>query len=456
MRKLILLLMLSCGALSLHAQGSLKKQVEDGIKTSIRLTEDHEWHEAFATCRALDATIGKGNPDLHYLVSKERFRMYSRINKPNDARSQMQLMENYARQSGKSDVIEDMLIAKGAYSAKTGNVALAQKCYREVFDRRAKGKDDAGIDKCFQSMVAEAKGKDNALMASMLEKMYTQWKDSIASDKAAAELKSVKAQYAVAQEEIDSKATKIAVQWGFIIVLIVIAVALGLALAFFVMLKFKNMLKIKKLKDSLEIANNNNDRKSLFINNIGEQINPSLDAIARGDKQQVKALQDFMQHIKEYMILENSREQLYEQTDLNMEHLCKDVVAEAKETIKRDLPIKIDAHGITFPSNEEAVKQLLVCLIAELAKSKDTERISLEFKKRNPHTGNFIVTGIGFKISEDKRENIFQAFAEVKDLTVDDGMQLPTCALMAYKLNGNLRLDEDFAQGTRFVVELHC
>ena len=456
MRKLILLLMLSCGILSIQAQGSLKKQVEDGIKTSIRLTENHEWHEAFATCRALDAAIGKGNPELHYLVSKERFRMYSRINKSDDARSQMQLMESYARQSGKDDVIEDMLIAKGAYSAKTGNVNLAQKCYKEIFYRRAKGKDDDGVDKCFQSMVTEAKGKDNTLMASMLEKMYTQWKDSIASDKAAAELKAVKAQYAEAQEDIDSKATKIAVQWGFIIVLIVIAVALALALAFFIMLKFKNMVKIKHLKDSLEIANNNNDRKSLFINNISEQINPSLDAIARGDKQQVTALQNFMQHIKEYMILENSREQLYEQTDLNMENLCKDVVAEAKETIKCDLPIKIDAHGITFPSNEEAVKQLLVCLIGELAKSKDTERISLEFKKRNPHTGNFIVTGIGFKIPENKRENLFQAFAEVKDLTVDDGMKLPTCALMAYKLNGNLRLDEEFAQGTRFVVELHC
>lgn len=456
MRKLILLLMLSCGILSIQAQGSLKKQVEDGIKTSIRLTENHEWHEAFATCRALDAAIGKGNPELHYLVSKERFRMYSRINKSDDARSQMQLMESYARQSGKDDVIEDMLIAKGAYSAKTGNVNLAQKCYKEIFYRRAKGKDDDGVDKCFQSMVTEAKGKDNTLMASMLEKMYTQWKDSIASDKAAAELNAVKAQYAEAQEDIDSKATKIAVQWGFIIVLIVIAVALALALAFFVMLKFKNMVKIKHLKDSLEIANNNNDRKSLFINNISEQINPSLDAIARGDKQQVVALQNFMQHIKEYMILENSREQLYEQTDLNMENLCKDVVAEVKETIKCDLPIKIDAHGITFPSNEEAVKQLLVCLIGELAKSKDTERISLEFKKRNPHTGNFIVTGIGFKIPENKRENLFQAFAEVKDLTVDDGMKLPTCALMAYKLNGNLRLDEDFAQGTRFVVELHC
>ena len=448
--------MLSCGILSIQAQGSLKKQVEDGIKTSIRLTENHEWHEAFATCRALDAAIGKGNPELHYLVSKERFRMYSRINKSDDARSQMQLMESYARQSGKDDVIEDMLIAKGAYSAKTGNVNLAQKCYKEIFYRRAKGKDDDGVDKCFQSMVTEAKGKDNTLMASMLEKMYTQWKDSIASDKAAAELKAVKAQYAEAQEDIDSKATKIAVQWGFIIVLIVIAVALALALAFFVMLKFKNMVKIKHLKDSLEIANNNNDRKSLFINNISEQINPSLDAIARGDKQQVVALQNFMQHIKEYMILENSREQLYEQTDLNMENLCKNVVAEAKETIKCDLPIKIDAHGITFPSNDEAVKQLLVCLIGELAKSKDTERISLEFKKRNPHTGNFIVTGIGFKIPENKRENLFQAFAEVKDLTVDDGMKLPTCALMAYKLNGNLRLDEEFAQGTRFVVELHC
>ena len=101
-------------------------------------------------------------------------------------------------------------------------------------------------------------------------------------------------------------------------------------------------------------------------------------------------------------------------------------------------------------------EQVLTTLEEKLAKSKDTERISLEFKKRNPHTGNFIVTGIGFKIPADKRENIFQAFAEIRDLTVDDGMKLPTCALMAYKLNGNLRLDEEFAQGTRFVVELHC
>ena len=118
MRKLILLFMLSFGALSMQAQSSLKKQVEEGIEENIRLTQEREWREAFATCRALDSAIGKGNPDLHYLVAKERFRMYSRINKPNDARSQMEKMEDYARQSGKSDVIEDMLIAKGAYSAK--------------------------------------------------------------------------------------------------------------------------------------------------------------------------------------------------------------------------------------------------------------------------------------------------------------------------------------------------
>ena len=56
--------MLSCGILSIQAQGSLKKQVEEGIQTSIRQTQNHEWHEAFATCRALDAAIGKENPEL--------------------------------------------------------------------------------------------------------------------------------------------------------------------------------------------------------------------------------------------------------------------------------------------------------------------------------------------------------------------------------------------------------
>ena len=464
MKKLILLLTVLFAFIGVQAQdANLRQSVEKGIQISIHQTENHQWREAFATCRALDAAIGNGNPELHYLVSKERFRMYSRINKPGDCRTQMGWMENWARQSKKASVIEDMLMAKAAWANGTGNSGLAMQCYKEIFNRRSAGKDDAGIDKCFKDMVAQAKSSNNSQMAGLLDKMYTQWQDSIAGVKASSDLKTLQVKYAEAQETISSQSTKIGFQWGFIIILIIIAIALGCGLGFFVILKIKNMIQIKKLKTSLNLANANNEQKSLFINNIGEQISPSLEAIANGDTSQVVNLQKFLDDVKEYMMLENTREEHYEVEDLNMERVAHGIADEVKEYIasampeKSDIPVKIDAHGITFASNEESLHALVVKIAKEILRYDGVERINLEFKKRNPHTGHFVVTGIGMKVPEDKRENIFQAFADVQDLSVDDGLALPTCSLMAYKLNGVLRLDENFSlnQGTRFIVELH-
>ena len=83
MKKLLIILSFACCIMAVQAQNvNLKKSVEDGIKTSIQQTENREWKEAFATCRALDGLIAveeqktkQAAPELHYLVSKERLRM---------------------------------------------------------------------------------------------------------------------------------------------------------------------------------------------------------------------------------------------------------------------------------------------------------------------------------------------------------------------------------------------
>ena len=56
----------------------------------------------------------------------------------------------------------------------------------------------------------------------------------------------------------------------------------------------------------------------------------------------------------------------------------------------------------------------------------------------------------------EKRTTLFKPFAEVHDLTQGDGLGLPTCSLIAYKLNGTLRLDDEYKKGTRFILELHA
>lgn len=452
-KSFILSFIFSClFVLSANAQIS-KAQVESGIQKCNNLIAAHDWHEAFATLRSLDAAIGSGNPGLHYLVTKQRYVMYYRINKHAEAKNNLALMENYAMASGDNATIEDMLKVKAGYNAYIGNTQVSRQCYKTIFDRRAKGKDDDGVEQCFKQLIAEAKqGKNNA-MVNVIQGMYTTWQDSIASERSASELRNLKKEHAASLEEISDKEGTIAGQWALIVVLIVIAVGLGLGLAFFVLTMFRNISTIKKLRNSLDIVTKSNEQKSVFIRNISGQIAPSLDQIAKGNvKEHVPALQRMLQHAEEYMEIESTMKQPYETEGINVAKLCDEIATSFKGS---KAPITTDATSMTFPLNKDAVTTLLKAIIGEIEADANTERITLAFKKRNPHTSQFVVTGIGMKIDEADRESLFTAFSKIYDLTVTDGLTLPTCALMACKMGGQLTLDESFAKGTRFVLEIH-
>ena len=109
---------------------------------------------------------------------------------------------------------------------------------------------------------------------------------------------------------------------------------------------------------------------------------------------------------------------------------------------------------VNVRTNAEALENILLYLLGNAAQHTESGKITLEFKKRSAHSGQFIVTDTGTGIPEEKRANLFKPFAEVQDLTKGDGLGLPTCSLIAYKLNGTLRLDEEYKKGTRFVLEL--
>jgi signal transduction histidine kinase len=66
-----------------------------------------------------------------------------------------------------------------------------------------------------------------------------------------------------------------------------------------------------------------------------------------------------------------------------------------------------------------------------------------------------MVSDTGCGIPEEKREDIFKPFLEIRDLTQGDGLGLPICKQMALKMNGDLNIDPQFTKGTRFVLELH-
>lgn len=464
MKKILFILSFACCLIAVQAQNAnLKKSVEDGIKTSIQQTENREWKEAFATCRALDSMIAleeqkskKATPELHYLVSKERLRMYMRLNNAEQSKLQIEKLEDFAERAKQDEVSEDLLMTKAGYYQKFGMNDKSLQCYKQLVQKRSQGKDEQGVDKCYQDMLAQAKTGKNASLTRALERLYTNWQDSIKSVKAAQELKALQDEYSASQNLLAEKESTISTQKGGIIFLCILAAALAGGLLFFIGIMLKNIRQIKKLKKSLSIANDNNEQKSKLINNIGEQITPSLDAIEGGNvKKHVQALKDLMQHIQAYMELESTREERYEMKDMNIQSLCEGIMNKAKESFRPDVVATLNVPRVNVRTNAEALENVLLYLLGNAAIHTETGKITLEFKKRSAHSGQFIVTDTGTGIPEEKRANLFKPFAEVQDLTKGDGLGLPTCSLIAYKLNGTLRLDEEYKKGTRFILELH-
>ena len=464
MKKILFILSFACCLIAAQAQNAnLKKSVEDGIKTSIQQTENREWKEAFATCRALDSMIAleeqkskKATPELHYLVTKERLRMYMRLNNAEQSKLQIEKLEDFAERAKQDEVSEDLLMTKAGYYQKFGMNDKSLQCYKQLVQKRSQGKDEQGVDKCYQDMLAQAKIGKNASLTRALERLYTNWQDSIKAVKAAQELQALQNEYSASQNLLAEKESTISTQKGGIIFLCILAAALAGGLLFFIGIMLKNIRQIKKLKKSLSIANDNNEQKSKLINNIGEQITPSLDAIEGGNvKKHVQALKDLMQHIQAYMELESTREERYEMKDMNIQSLCEGIMNKAKESFRPDVVATLNVPRVNVRTNAEALENVLLYLLGNAAIHTETGKITLEFKKRSAHSGQFIVTDTGTGIPEEKRANLFKPFAEVQDLTKGDGLGLPTCSLIAYKLNGTLRLDEEYKKGTRFILELH-
>ena len=144
MKKLLIILSFACSLLTVQAQNeNLKESVENGIKTSIQQTENREWKEAFATCREMDALIAieerktkKAAPELHYLVSKERLRMYMRLNNAEQSKLQVEKLEDYAEKAKSDAVSEDLLMTKAGYFQKFGMNDKSLQCYKQLVQKR--------------------------------------------------------------------------------------------------------------------------------------------------------------------------------------------------------------------------------------------------------------------------------------------------------------------------------
>lgn len=454
----------------LYKQKSYRDAVEKGAQVSKLLIYGQNYKEATSVCLQMEQLIyetekktKKADFRLRFLVANERLRMYTREGRAEKSKYQLTQMEYCMNYLKDESLKGEMLITEAEYYHRFGMTNKSLDRYKKILQRCIAVNDEQGRESCYKDMLVYAKRNKMNELAKNVQTMYTAWQDSISMVRAANELATLQQEHGVLQQDLADKEKSISKNktvvfglWAFIIALTAL-----LLILFFLLLK--NLYQTKKLKYSLRIANESNVQKSEFISNINTQITPTLDVMEAsvGKPSSDKIIQESIVSLKKkvtdmqtYISLEETREQSYPVSSIDVKQLCDTVMGKVSADFNADVESFISVPRVSVKTNAEALEQVLGYLLRRASANTESGKISLEFKKRNARTGQFIITDTGTCIDPERAESLFKPFVEATSDIKEDGWGLPICQLIAYKLNGTLKIDTEYKKGTRFILDL--
>lgn len=445
-------------------KGQMQQAVDCGIKaTGLYYKRDNFWKEAFDLLRRVDDNINanqQSSPSqkaaLHYQVTKERLQMYMKMRKSTGCVDQLNIMEGQVSASGDDNLRNDLLYNKAIYYYTFGLNAQGDAVFKEMAGKLTASKEYDKVDQAYQTLIANGRRSNSANLVAQSYKSYVAWKDSVSALKTADEIAALKQRIADNEASISEKDSSLTARMATIIGLCVLVAVLAAALVIGGIVLMRFILLTRKQKNTIKMANENNALKAKFISNISAQLDPTLQKLD-SRLPEVKALQDFSSHIQMLSGLENEDTSAIEMEDTQLPTFCEGLMDEIRDQVKSDVTLTVNAPKMSARINQEYVSHILLHLLknaAEFTPAGGT--IWLDYKKRGAHVHQFLVSNTGEGIPEEKREDVFKPFVEIRDLTTGDGLGLPICRQMALNMNGELSIDPAFTKGTRFVLDLHA
>lgn len=444
------------------ANGKPKQGVECAVAASDLYCKASAYPEAFDLLLRVDQEItGKSGLDekqkaaLHYVVSKTRMQMYQNIYRPQSALEHIGAMERYAQKSGDESLVNDALYNKAIYYYNQGQNTKGNEVFEQMAAKLTASKEFDKVDKVYQTLIENSRKSGNATLLAQSYKKYVAWKDSTNAMKVADEIGALKKQIADNEESIAEKDSSLTTRWVIIITLCVVLIGLAAALVIGAIVLLRYILRNRKLKNNIKLANENNALKARFIGNISAQLDPTLRKLD-ASKPEVKALMDFSAHIQTLSELENTINEPVEMEEVQVAAFCEGLMDNIRNKVKADVTLTVNAPKMSVSINTAYVSHILLHLLSNAAEYTPVEgNIWLDYKKRGAHSHQFLVSNTGESIPEGKHEDIFKPFREICDLTMGDKLGLPICKQMALKMKGDLEIDPEFTKGTRFVLSLH-
>ena len=442
-------------------KGQVRQGVECAVKATALYYKENFYKEAFDLLRRADQTVSASKLPVseraaaHYLCTKERFQMYMKLRKSESVKEQLNTMESQANQTTDETVKNDLLYNKAIYYYTFGMNAQGNAVFKEMANKLTSSKEYDKVDEVYQTLIANGRRSNNANMVAQSYSNYLAWKDSTSAIKHADEIAALKKQIADNEAAISERDSSLTTRWMIIVGLGILAAALAAALIVGAIVLMRFIFLTRKQKKVIKLANESNALKAKFISNISAQLEPTFKKLD-SRQPEVKALLDFSHHIQTLSELENTPDDAIQFEDTPVQPFCEKLMDGIRDKVKSNVNLSVNAQKMSAPLYKEYVSHILQHLLENAAEfTPEGGNIHLEFKKRGPHSYQFLVSDTGCGIPEERREDVFKPFLEIHDLTDGDGLGLPICKQMALKMNGDLEIDPQFTKGTRFILDLH-
>ena len=445
------------------SQDKYDKAVDCGVNASALYHRENYYKEAFELLRSAEQVVetgeqkgGKALPDLKFRINKERLQMYINLKNPARAKEQLTRLEETAKASRNDSLNNDLLYTQANYYYTFGLNAQGDASINKLIGQYKEQKNYSKINECYKTLIDIARKANNAPLVARTYDKFIVWTDSVKALTAQDELNVLKRKYDETLTIVQEKDSSLSSKQYIIIGLCVLAAILAVALVLGAIVLLRFIVLTRKQKKAIQIANEHNDLKTKFIQNISTQMEPTLNTLDPS-LPGVQALHTFSNHIQELSELETTLSEPYEMQEKNISTFCESIMDKIKGKTQEDVTVAVNAPKLNVKINPEQLERILLHLLENAAEYTPAGgKIWLDFKKRGAHTHQFIVSDTGCGIPEEQREDIFKPFTEVKDLTQGDGLGLPICSLIATKMNGSLTLDGSYNKGARFVLELHA
>ena len=440
-------------------KGQVASGVECGIKATALYYKENYYKEAFDLLRGIDSSIDKSKSGaeaaaLHYQTARERMKIYMKLKKSANAQEQLAAMERLAASAADESVQSDLLYNKAVFYYTFGQNAQGNAIFKQMAAKLTAEKEYDKVDAVYQTLIANGTRSGSAALVAQAYSGYVAWKDSAYAQQKADELAVLQKQIDEGLDSIAEKDSSLARRQAIIIGLCILAAALAAALVLGFLWVLQLLYRNRKLKKAVNLANENNALKASFISNISAQLSPTLGKLD-GKLPEVRALQNFAGHIQMLSQIEATMDETVEREEVKLSTFCEGLMDEIRGKVRSDVALNVDASNMSAPINREYVSHILSHLLANAAYyTPEGGHIRLEYRKRSATKHQFLVSNTGSSIPEEKRQDVFKPFLEIRDLTEGDGLGLPICKLMAAKMNGDLDIDSTFTKGVRFALTL--